>query len=342
VTNASRTLLMNLRRRDWDAGLCAKLGVPFALLPRIVPSAGCLAVTRGFGELADGTPISGLAGDQHAALFGQGCVERGDAKCTYGTGAFVLVNTGCEPVPSQFGLLTTVAWQIGSEPEYALEGSCFVAGAAVQWLRDGLHLLGSASEIEALARQVPSTGGVVFVPALAGLGAPYWDPDARGLVCGLTRGTTSAHLARAALEAIALQVNDLLLAMAQDLGAPIRRLRVDGGAAGNDLLMQLQGDFSALSVERPAELESTARGAALLAGLGAGLYRSREEAAQTNRVERTFVAEMGGSERESKLAAWRDAVRRARSTGTRPESPGPAHFPGTPPAPHGVPERNHG
>jgi glycerol kinase len=244
--------------------------------------------------------------------MGQACFERGDAKCTYGTGAFVLVNTGAAPVKSKSGLLSTVAWQIADEPVYALEGSCFVAGAAVQWLRDGLRLFGSAAEVESLACQVTSSDGVVFVPALAGLGAPHWDPEARGLIMGLTRGSTAAHLARATLEAIAFQVNDLLSAMTQDLGSAVLRLRVDGGAAANDLLMQTQADLSAVTVERPRELETTARGAAMLAGLGAGLLRSGREVARILDIERTFVAAMGDQERQSKLVIWNDAVRRSR------------------------------
>jgi glycerol kinase len=284
------------------------------MLPRIVPSAARVALTAGVPGLPDGIPIAGIAGDQHAALFGQACFEPGDAKCTYGTGAFLLVNTGSRPVPSRFGLLSTLAWQIGDEVSYALEGSCFIAGAAVQWLRDGLGLIGSAREIEALAAQVPSADGVVFVPALAGLGAPYWDSGARGLIAGITRGTTRAHLARATLEAIALEVGDVLRAMAEDLGRPISRLRVDGGAAANDLLMQLQSDVARVSVERPNELESTARGAAMLAGVGAGLFARGADAAKMLRIEDTFEVRMDEAERGRRLTAWQDAVRRARST----------------------------
>jgi glycerol kinase len=315
VTNASRTLLMDLRRCEWDALMCETFGVPAELLPRIVASAGRVARSRGAAMVSDGTPIAALAGDQHAALFGQGCFERGAAKCTYGTGAFVLVNTGAAPIWSRFGLLSTVAWQIGPKPVYALEGSCFVAGAAVQWLRDGLGVIEHSLEIEALARQVESTGGVVFVPALAGLGAPHWDPEARGLICGITRGTTRAHLARATLEAVAHQVEDLLSAMAQDLGGPVMGLRVDGGAAANDLLLQMQSDLSEVRVERPGELESTARGAACLAAVGAELCPPGSGALIARPPERTFVAQMGDSERESNRRAWCDAVRRVRGTG---------------------------
>jgi glycerol kinase len=313
VTNASRTLLMSLETLDWSDEMLALLGVPRALLPTIVPSAGPIAEARGVGFVADGTPITGIAGDQQAALFGQGCLDTGDVKCTYGTGAFVLVNTGETPVPSRAGLLTTVGWKIGDRVRFALEGSAFVAGALVQWLRDGLGLIERASDVEALARKVPDTGGVTLVPALAGLGAPYWDPGARGLVTGLTRGTTAAHLARAALEGIAFEVTDLLLAMKDDLGAPLARMRVDGGAAGNDLLMQLQADLGALTVERPAELESTAKGAAMLAAVGAGLFADERAAVVMNRTASTFSPRIDDEARAVSLARWSDAVRRARS-----------------------------
>jgi len=314
VSNASRTLFMNLATREWDDGMCDLLRVPRSVLPRIVPNAGHIGETKAVPGLPDGIPIAGMAGDQQSALFGQACFAPGDAKCTYGTGAFVLVNSGNEPVHSRFGLLSTVGWQIGQEVVYALEGSCFIAGAAVQWLRDGLGLIKSAHEIEALARSVPSSDGVTFVPALAGLGAPYWDAGARGLVTGITRGTTAAHLARATLDAIALQVNDLVAAMADDLGSPVARMRVDGGAAANDFLMQLQADLSNVTVERPTELESTARGAAMLAGVGAGLFASGKEASQMVAVDRTFHSHMEKKEREEQLDKWRDAVRRARTT----------------------------
>jgi glycerol kinase len=314
VTNASRTLLMHLVERRWDAGLCELLDVPEAVLPEIVPSAAVIAHTRGVPGIPDGVPISGVAGDQHAALFGQACFASGDAKCTYGTGAFLLVNTGSTPITSRFGLLSTLGWQIGKEVTYALEGSCFVAGALVQWLRDGLGIIASAPEIEPLARSVASSEGVVIVPALAGLGAPYWDAGARGLITGITRGTTRAHLARAALEAIAFEVTDVLGAMAEDLGRPIRRMRVDGGAAANDLLLELQADLAGLSVERPNELESTARGAAMLAGVGSGLYRDGREAARMVKLNGTFEVRMDGVERSTRTRAWHDAVRRARST----------------------------
>ncbi len=313
VTNASRTLLMDLASRTWSEEMCELLDIPRSVLPVIVPSAERVAVTRNVPGLPDGIPITGIAGDQHAALFGQACFAPGDAKCTYGTGAFLLVNVGPKPVASSSGLLSTLAWQLGSEPVYALEGSCFIAGAAVQWLRDGLGIIASAQEIEQLARQVPSSDGVAFVPALSGLGAPYWDPDARGLITGITRGTTRAHLARATLEAIAFQVHDVITAMAGDLGHPVTRMRVDGGAAANDLLLQFQSDFGSLTVERPTELESTARGAAMLAGLGAGLFSGLNDAARMIRLDRTFTPEIDTDSRVTALGRWSDAVCRSRS-----------------------------
>jgi glycerol kinase len=313
VTNASRTLLMNLAERRWDGAMCRLLGVPQGLLPAIVGNATQVAVTRGVPGLPDGIPIAGMAGDQHAALYGQACFAAGDAKCTYGTGAFLLVNTGAERVASRYGLLSTMGYDAGGEVAYALEGSVFIAGAAVQWLRDGLGLIGSAGEIEALARSVSSSDGVVFVPALSGLGAPHWDADARGLIAGITRGTTRAHLARATLEAIALQVDDVLSAMSADLGRPLTRMRVDGGAAKNDLLLELQSSFSSLSVDRPTELESTARGAAMLAGVGVGLYRNGAEAAAVWKLEHSFEPGLSEADRKTVRARWIEAVHRAQS-----------------------------
>lgn len=313
VTNASRTLLMSLATLDWDPAMLDLLGVPRAMLPKIVGSAEIVARTKGFPGLPDGIPIAGIAGDQQAALFGQACFDVGSAKCTYGTGAFVLVNIGDKPIASRFGLLTTVAWKIGGKTTFALEGSAFVAGAAVQWLRDGLRLIKSAGEIEALAREVSSSDGVVFVPALAGLGAPYWDADARGVVSGITRGTTAAHLARATLEGIALEVDDLLRAMSDDLGRPLTHMRVDGGAAANDLLIQFQADIGDLKIERPAELESTARGAAMLAGVGVGVFKETSEAARMSKAERVFTVEMSRAAREAHRARWADAIARTRS-----------------------------
>jgi glycerol kinase len=282
------------------------------VLPKIVPSAGEIATTRGFGPLPDGVPVAGIAGDQQAALFGQACFGVGDAKCTYGTGAFVLTNIGDKPITSRFGLLTTVGWKIGDEVAYALEGSAFIAGAAVQWLRDGLGLIESARDIEALAKKVDSSEGVYFVPALAGLGAPYWDAEARGIICGLTRGSSAAHLARATLEGIAHEVTDLLDAMAEDQGKPLARMRVDGGAAANDLLMEEQAFLAGLTIERPIDLETTARGAAMLAAVGVGLFDSKDAAAQMSPLERSFEPRAG--DRDAVRKGWRDAVAKARHT----------------------------
>ena len=312
VTNASRTLLMDLAALAWDDEMLRIFGVPRAVLPEIRPSAGTFAETRGVGFLPDGIPVTGIAGDQQAALFGQACFAEGDAKCTYGTGAFALMNVGSAPKPSSHGLVTTVAWQIGGKTTYALEGSAFIAGAAVQWLRDGLGLIRTAPDIEALARKVPDSGGVSFVPALAGLGAPYWDQDARGVICGITRGTTAAHLARATLEGIALEVWALLDAMMKDAGCRLNALKIDGGAAKNDLLAQFQADVSAVEVLRPVEVESTGRGAAMLAGVGAGLS-DLSAAARMVKPDRTFRPAMAEADRAEHLRRWQDAVRRTRS-----------------------------
>ncbi|MBV9946975.1 MAG: glycerol kinase GlpK [Myxococcales bacterium] len=318
VTNASRTLLMNLARAEWDPELLATFRVPASVLPRIAGSAEIVARTKGAGFLPDGIPIAGIAGDQQAALFGQAAFREGDAKCTYGTGAFALMNIGERPILSEHGLVTTAAWRIGVGPAagkvtYALEGSAFVAGAAVQWLRDGLGVIRDAREIEALARKVPSSDGVVFVPALAGLGAPHWDQDARGTIVGLTRRTTVAHLARATLEGIAFEVLDLFDAMAKDAKRPIERLRVDGGAAQNDLLMQFQADVAGVHVERPADVESTGRGAAMLAGIGAGLFGRIEDVAQLSPVAARFEPSMPEADRRAHRRRWEDALRRSRS-----------------------------
>jgi glycerol kinase len=313
VTNASRTLLMSLASLEWDATMMEMLGVPAALLPTIVPSAGEIAKTEGFPGLPDGVPIAGIAGDQQAALFGQACFSVGDVKCTYGTGAFVLANIGHAPIPSGHGLLTTVAWKIGDEVVYAFEGSAFIAGAAVQWLRDGLGLIESSTDIEELAKQVSSSEGVYFVPALAGLGAPYWDAEARGVICGITRGTTKAHLARATLEGIAHEVTDLVEAMASDLSGPLAKMRVDGGAANNDLLLTEQARFAGIVIERPIDLETTARGAAMLAAVGVGLFSGPSEAAQMSPIERAF--EPGTDGASEARTGWKAAVERARTSG---------------------------
>jgi glycerol kinase len=313
ATNASRTLCLNLATGDWDDELLAVLGIPRAVLPAVGPSAGVVGETVDLGWLPRGVPIAGLAGDQQAALFGQGCDRPGDAKNTYGTGCFLLLNTGDRPVASTRGLLTTVAWRLHGRTTYALEGSVFVAGAALQWLRDGLGVLRSAAESQALAESVADTGGVYFVPAFVGLGAPYWDMYARGTIVGLTRGTTAAHLVRAALEAIAYQSRDVLEAMAADAGLAVPALRVDGGAAANDFLCQFQADILGLPVVRPAVIETTALGAAYLAGLGSGLWPSL--AALRGRrapVERTFEPAMDETTRRRHHEGWRRAVERAR------------------------------
>ncbi len=311
VTNASRTLLMNLESLSWDADLCALLDVPQSVLPRIAGSAELYGLTRGMTSLPDGIPVSGIAGDQQAALFGQACFDPGEAKCTYGTGAFLLMNVGATPVLSRSGLLSTVAWKVGDSTTYALEGSAFIAGAAVQWLRDGLGIIKRASDIEALAKTVKSSGAVVFVPALAGLGAPHWKPDARGLFAGLDRSTTKGHLARAVLEGIALQLQDLAEAMTLDSGRAIPAFKVDGGAATNDLLMQFQADVLGTRVVRPKNVESTALGAAFLAGLGVGFWKSPDDIRKAWKADKVFTPKMSADERAGHLGKWRDAVKRA-------------------------------
>jgi glycerol kinase len=315
-SNASRTLLFGLRSLAWEDELLSLLRVPRACLPEVKTSAEIYGVTRGVPGLPDGIPVAGIAGDQQAALFGQACFEPGDAKCTYGTGAFLLMNTGSTPVPSTRGMLTTVGWKLGAGDEkgsvaYALEGAAFIAGAAVQWLRDGLGVIKSAAEIEPLARSVEDSGGVVLVPAFAGLGAPHWRPEARGVITGLTRGTTKAHLARAALEGIALQNHDILRAMEADSGRPLSRLKVDGGAAANDLLMQMQSDVLGVEISRPAIIETTALGAAFLAGLGAGIWKSRSEIAKVWREEKRFTPTTDRARVADSLRRWDAAVAKA-------------------------------
>jgi len=285
--------------------------VPRPLLPDIRPSSQIYGHTKGLEVLPDGIPVAGMAGDQQAALFGQACFAPGEAKCTYGTGAFLLENTGAEIVASKSGLLTTVAWQIGGEVSYALEGSAFIAGAAVQWLRDGLGLFQNSMDIEALAASVPDSGGLVFVPALTGLGAPHWKSEARGAILGITRGTTAAHLARATLEGIALQIGDLVAAMTADLGQPPALLKVDGGAARNNLLMQLQADLVGLPVVRPQTVETTALGAAMLAGLAVGFWRTLDEIKASWREDRRFLQQRPQAWREELLERWRRAVEKA-------------------------------
>jgi len=311
VTNASRTLLMDLERRAWDDDLCALFGVPRAVLPEIRPSAGIFGRTKGVKGLPDGIPIAGIAGDQQSALLGQACFAEGEAKCTYGTGAFLLMNAGHHKVSSKHGLLGTVAWQIGDDVAYALEGSAFIAGAVVQWLRDGLGLFKKSGEVEALAKTVPDSGGVTFVPALAGLGAPHWRQEARGLICGIDRGVTKAHIARAALEGVAFEIYDLAQAMAQDIGKPMPMFRVDGGASANDLLMQFQSDLLQTPIERPRMIETTALGAAFLAGLGTGIWAGLKELRSAWRAAKQFRPKMAADVREAHLARWRSAVERA-------------------------------
>jgi glycerol kinase len=310
-SNASRTMLMDLRTRRWDPELLELFGVPARILPEIRMSSEVYGYTKGLRVLPDGVPVAGIAGDQQAALFGQACFTPGAAKVTYGTGAFVLANTGPEPVASERGLLSTVAWAIPGDVAYALEGSAFIAGAAVQWLRDGLGLVRKASEIEALARSVPDTGGVVFVPALTGLGAPHWRSEARGLIAGIDRGTRAGHVARAALEGVALEVHDLVTAMREESRHPLSALRVDGGASQNDLLMQLQADLLDVPVIRPRMVESTALGAAFLAGLAVGYWKSRDEIGRAWKVDRKFSPRMKGDVRDRMLARWRWALERA-------------------------------
>jgi glycerol kinase len=317
ATNASRTLLYDLASGGWDAELAALLDTPLALLPEIRPS-GALYGETAAGLFDSAIPIAGVLGDQQAALFGQACFAPGMAKTTYGTGAFLLVNTGARPVRSAHGLLASPAWRLpgtAGQPgrtEFALEGSVFVAGAAVQWLRDGLKLIGAAAEIEALAANVPDSGGVHLVPAFTGLGAPHWDPAARGALLGLTRGTTAAHVARATLEGIAHQVADVLEAMESD-GVPLAELRVDGGAAANDLLLQIQADLAGLPVARPRVRETTALGAAYMAGLTAGAFSDREEIAAHWKLDRRFEPAIGEDERRERRARWAKAVAAARA-----------------------------
>ncbi len=309
--NASRTLLFDIERLAWDDELLAILDIPRAVLPRVAASSEIVGTTRCEG-LPAGLPIAGIAGAPQAALVGQGCHRAGPAKNTYGTGRCLLMNTGERPAPSRHRLLTTVAWQRQGRTHYALEGSVFIAGAAVQWLRDGLGLITRSDEVGALAASVPDSGGVYFVPALAGLGSPYWDPHARGAIVGLTRGSTKAHLARATLEAIAFQSAELIEAMASDSGVPLSELRVDGGATANDLLMQIQADLLGVPVVRPRVTETTALGAAFLAGLATGFWRDEAEIASLWARERTFEPRMPRDLARSRLAGWRRAVERSR------------------------------
>jgi len=310
VSNASRTLLMNLKTLAWDDELLDILEIPASVLPSIRSSSEVYGTTKGLSMLPDGIPVAGIAGDQQAALFGQACFEPGMAKCTYGTGSFLLWNTGEKIVRSNNRLLTTVAWKLGDEVNYALEGSSFIAGAAVQWLRDGLKMFSSSPEVEQLAASVPDTGGVVFVPALVGLGAPHWNAQAKGVIWGITRGTTRAHIARATLEGIALQNYDVLKAMEKDAGAKLELLRVDGGASANNLLIQFQSDILDCAISRPTMVETTALGAALLAGLAVGLWKNKAEVTARWKEDRRFTPTMPSAKVEEHLLLWNEALGR--------------------------------
>ena len=309
-SNASRTLLFNVNTREWDDELLDILGVPRAMLPEVRTSSEIYGQTDpdAFGRPI---PIASMAGDQQAATFGQACFEPGSAKNTYGTGSFLLLNTGNKPVQSRNNLLTTIGWQIGKDVTYCLEGSVFVSGAVVQWLRDGLGLISSSAEVEPLASGVEDSGGVYFVPALVGLGAPYWDPHARGTILGITRGTTAAHIARAAVESMAYQLVDLVGAMQKDSGIVLQNLRVDGGASVNDKLLQFQSDLLGVNVLRPRVAETTALGAAYLAGLAAGFWSDLADIARHWALEREFTPAISAEQREQLCRRWREAVRRS-------------------------------
>jgi glycerol kinase len=312
VSNASRTMLFNVHTNQWDDELLALLGIPASLMPQVLPSSAHYGEVRP-DLLGQAIAIGGVAGDQQSALFGQACFKAGMAKNTYGTGCFMLMHTGGQFQTSHNGLLTTSAAQATTQTQFAIEGSVFVGGAVVQWLRDGLHAIKGSAEVQALAESVPDSGGVMMVPAFTGLGAPYWKPDARGTITGLTRGTTVAHIARAALESIAYQSAALLQAMSRDAvgagAAPVAELRVDGGACVNDLLMQFQADLLGIPVIRPAVIETTALGAAYLAGLSSGVYRSTEELSGMWRAERKFLPTLGADRAAELMARWEQAVR---------------------------------
>ncbi|MCY7389321.1 MAG: glycerol kinase GlpK [Burkholderiales bacterium] len=313
VSNASRTMLFNIHTLDWDDALLRAMDIPRSVLPKIVSSSEVIGETACEG-LPRGIVISGVAGDQQAALFGQACHRPGMAKNTYGTGCFMLMNTGESAVMSRHNLISTVAWRLSGQPaQYAVEGSVFVGGAAVQWLRDGLGIIEKSSDIEALAVSVPDSGGVVLVPAFTGLGAPHWDANARGAIFGLTRGSTRAHVARATLESIAFQSAELATAMRDDAGVPLAELRVDGGAAVNDFLMQFQADLIGVNVVRPKITETTALGAAYLAGLAVGFWRTQDEIASLWKTERTFVPNLSKSEADMRISAWQRAIDRTKN-----------------------------
>ncbi len=313
-SNASRTLCFHLTQHSFDSDLCAELGIPKEIWPDVLPSVGVFGLTRGFPGLPDGIPITGVLGDQQSSLMGQACIQEGSAKCTYGTGAFLLVNTGHNPAMSKHRLLTTVAWALKSDDyTYALEGSAFIAGAAVQWFRDGLGMIQSSAEIETLAASVPTSEGVVFVPALTGLGAPYWDPEATGLFTGITRGTTRAHMARAVLEGIAFQNADILIAMQKDMGKPLIQINVDGGAASNHLLMQFQSDLLGVKLRRSNDLDATSIGAIFSAGLGAGVWSDIAEIEKCWKVGQIFSPQWDEESRSACMQKWKKAVARVTS-----------------------------
>ncbi len=312
VTNASRTSLMNISSLCWDKDLLDLFEIPRELLPRICASTGEMGRTLGFPGLPDGIPITGVAGDQQAALFGQTCFSVGDVKCTFGTGSFILMNTGEKKLNSKSNLLTTVAWQLEHEKKatYAIEGGAFVCGAAVQWIRDGLKLIRQAADIESLAAEVADHDGVEFVPALTGLGAPHWSPEARGTITGLTRGTQRGHIARATLDAIALQNMDVIEAMERDLGKRLKGLKVDGGASENNLLMQIQADVIGRQLIRPSVIESTVAGACYLAGQGVGLWKGKKALREIWKTDRAFKASWTSKKRARRIKSWREAIRK--------------------------------
>ena len=310
VSNASRTMLFNINTLQWDRSLLDLFDIPESMLPEVRPSSEVYGYTAGVKGIPDGIPVAGILGDQQAALFGQMCTEPGAVKNTYGTGCFLLMNCGTSPVKSENKLLTTVAWKIGGTVNYALEGSIFVAGSVVQWLRDGLGIIKSSQEVEALASSVPDSGGVFFVPALTGLGAPYWNAEAKGLLYGITRGTTAAHIARAALEGVAFETMDIVEAMEKDAGVKLSELKVDGGASRNNLMMQFQADLLGTEVVRPTVTETTALGAAYAAGLSTGIWGSIDELKGHWRAERRFVREKSEQQIKAAVAGWKDAMGR--------------------------------
>lgn len=314
ISNASRTQLMNIEKCEWDSELLKIFGVPKALLPQISDCNEELGKTHGVPGLPDGIPIHGMIGDQQSALFGQACFEPGAAKCTFGTGSFLLMNAGSKKPNAMSGLLTTIAWRLKGDKAqtFALEGGAFICGAAVQWLRDEMKFVSKSSEVESLANQVHTCDGVQMVPAFVGLGAPHWDPEARGLICGMTRGTKPAHIARAVLEAMALQNVEILQAMEKDSGKKMKSLRVDGGAVENNLLMQMQSDFLGVSVQRPQNIESTSLGAAFMAGLGVGFWSSKEEIKKNWKLDREFKPQLKTPARQARLKEWNRAIERAR------------------------------